>query len=275
MVGCSRMSSTSDRSVLAECQATQPAACPFCGCEMTVRSNRDWHHLEGDHNESCPFDDRPESTMTVPATDEQLRLMIGDWNRRHNDAVPGPRSVPHLNEASYLRIVAELQEIARRAPYVTQEWVLQVASMDPDDMRRRLIRNFDWHGHFAHSLDGIPDIHNIGGGGIDGCRSHKEVRAIVLDLLRQIGRLKAADSDESNGAILTHSSVELSGDDGSALRALQRWENYRAEMQHMERQSAKLARNFLELGAYEDAAKCAIKAEGMRFVLGRMPSPLP
>lgn len=34
-----------------------------------------------------------------------------------------------------------------------------------------------------------------------------------------------------------------------------------------------MAKNFLELGAYEDAAKCAIKAEGMRFVLGRMPPP--
>jgi hypothetical protein len=34
-----------------------------------------------------------------------------------------------------------------------------------------------------------------------------------------------------------------------------------------------MAKNFLELGAYEDAAKCAIKAEGMRFILGRMPPP--
>ena len=30
----------------------------------------------------------------------------------------------------------------------------EVASMDPMEMRRRLIRSSDWHGHFAHSLDG-------------------------------------------------------------------------------------------------------------------------
>lgn len=52
-----------------------------------------------------------------------------------------------------------------------------------------------------------------------------------------------------------------------------RWENYRDEMQKMEGRMAKLARSFLDLGAYEDAAKCATKAEGMRFVLGRMPPP--
>ncbi|PKO58315.1 MAG: hypothetical protein CVU24_17390 [Betaproteobacteria bacterium HGW-Betaproteobacteria-18] len=65
--------------------------------------------------------------------------------------------------------------------------------MDQDDMRRRLIRNYDWHGHFSHCLDGIQEIKNIGGGGIDGCRSHKEVRAIVLGLLREIERLKTSN----------------------------------------------------------------------------------
>jgi hypothetical protein len=96
-----------------------------------------------------------------------------------------------------LRTVAELQEMARHAPYVTQEWVLQVASMDPDDMRRRLIRSNDWHGHFAHSLDGIQEIRNLPGAGIDGCRSHKEVRAVVLELLRQIERLKTPNVELS------------------------------------------------------------------------------
>ena len=94
----------------------------------------------------------------------------------------------------YLRELRELQELAQRAPYVTEDWVRQVACMDEMDMRRRLIRSADWHGHFAHSLDGIPEIRNIGGGGIDGCRSHKEVRAIVLDLLRQIERLKTPNA---------------------------------------------------------------------------------
>jgi hypothetical protein len=93
-------------------------------------------------------------------------------------------------EARYLRTVAELQELARRAPHVTQDWILTVASMDPAEMRRRLIRSNDWHGHFAHSLDGIPEIRNLPGAGIDGCRSHKEVRAVVLGLLRQIEAMR-------------------------------------------------------------------------------------
>lgn len=114
----------------------------------------------------------------------------------NNPAGNGPvdRVVGRLEEA-YLRTVAELQELARNAPHVTQEWVLDVASMDPMEMRRRLIRSNDWHGHFAHSLDGIPEIQTMPGGGIDGCRSHKEVRAIVLGLLRQIDRMKTPNAE--------------------------------------------------------------------------------
>ncbi|MGH8632095.1 MAG: hypothetical protein ACREU7_15210 [Burkholderiales bacterium] len=93
-------------------------------------------------------------------------------------------------EREYLRTVAELQELAQQCPHVSQDWVLTVASMDVADMRRRLIRSNDWHGHFAHSLDGILEIQSLPGSGIDGCRSHKEVRAVVLGLLRQIERLK-------------------------------------------------------------------------------------
>jgi hypothetical protein len=93
-------------------------------------------------------------------------------------------------EAKYLRTVAELQELAKNAPYVTQEWILSVASMEPDEMRRRMIRSYDWSGHFHHSLDGIPEIQNMPGGGIDGCRSHVEVKSIVLGLLMKIKALE-------------------------------------------------------------------------------------
>jgi hypothetical protein len=58
--------------------------------------------------------------------------------------------------------------------------------MENSDMRKRLIRNMDWHGHFSHSLDEIPEIRNLPGSGVDGCRSHKEVRAVVIGLLRKI-----------------------------------------------------------------------------------------
>ena len=50
---------------------------------------------------------------------------------------PIDRIVGRMEEA-YLRTVAELQRLARNAPHVTQEWVRQVASMDPMEMRRRL-----------------------------------------------------------------------------------------------------------------------------------------
>jgi len=54
---------------------------------------------------------------------------------------------------------------------------------------------------------------------------------------------------------------------------LERWELHRDEMaKHMDR-LAKLAVNFTELGAFDDAAKCLIKAEGLKYVLGRMPKP--
>lgn len=96
---------------------------------------------------------------------------------------------PH--EMAYLRNVAELQSLARDAPYVTQQWILEVASMDPADMRKRLIRSYDWSGHFTHCLDGIPEIQHMPGGGIDGCRMHKEVRAIVTGLIKRIQRLEA------------------------------------------------------------------------------------
>lgn len=54
-------------------------------------------------------------------------------------------------------------------------------------------------------------------------------------------------------------------------KRLDRWEDYRLEMENFERRNAELAKNFLKLGAYESAAKCAIHAEGARFMCGRMP----
>lgn len=56
-----------------------------------------------------------------------------------------------------------------------------------------------------------------------------------------------------------------------AIATIKRWEAYRSEMADMELRLANLAKKFLDLGAYEDAARCASKAEGMKFVRGRMP----
>lgn len=55
--------------------------CPFCGCEIRLESNRDWHRLQGDHSDNCPFEGGDETLMS-PATDEQLELLYRDWNTR-------------------------------------------------------------------------------------------------------------------------------------------------------------------------------------------------
>lgn len=47
---------------------------------------------------------------------------------------------------------------------------------------------------------------------------------------------------------------------------------FRAEMEDTQRRMADLAANFLQLGAFEDAAKCAMKADTLKWVVGRIPS---
>lgn len=61
------------------------AACPFCGCAMRFDSNRDWHHLTGQHEEHCLFElDDP--VMTVPATDDAKAWATTAWNTRTRSA---------------------------------------------------------------------------------------------------------------------------------------------------------------------------------------------
>lgn len=57
------------------------------------------------------------------------------------------------------------------------------------------------------------------------------------------------------------------------VEILNRYDSFRDEMIRSREDLAQLSFNFLELDAYEDAAKCAIKAEGLKFVIGRMPNP--
>ena len=123
-------------------------------------------------------------------------------------------------EAQYLRTVAELQELATRAPYVDQDWVLTVASMDAADMRRRLIRSKDWHGHFSHCLDGIDAIKALPGAGIDGCRSHKEVRAVVMGLLAKIDRMEASPTPAAAPVVQPAVPAPHVGDVGGEVEAV-------------------------------------------------------
>ena len=57
----------------------------------------------------------------------------------------------------------------------------------------------------------------------------------------------------------------------SDAEKLKQWELFRIEMQNQHKSLKKLALSFFELDAFEDAAKCAIKADGICFVLKRMP----
>lgn len=57
----------------------------------------------------------------------------------------------------------------------------------------------------------------------------------------------------------------------SDIEKLKQWELFRTEMQNNKEKLRKLAVSFLELDAFEDAAKCAIKADGIDFMLKRMP----
>jgi hypothetical protein len=47
---------------------------------MEIDSNRDWHHLRGDHDPECVFAGEP--VLTVPATPENIEWLARTWNRR-------------------------------------------------------------------------------------------------------------------------------------------------------------------------------------------------
>lgn len=48
-------------------------------------------------------------------------------------------------------------------------------------------------------------------------------------------------------------------------------ENFRAEMERAQKQFAECSQSFLDLGAYKDVAECAMKAETLKWVIGRIP----
>lgn len=77
-----------------------------------------------------------------------------------------------------------VDELAKELPYVQPSFVEQVKTMSREELQRRVLIASDWHGRFGCSLDGIPEIFCIPGSGIDGCRTHKEVRAIVTQLVK-------------------------------------------------------------------------------------------
>lgn len=94
----------------------------------------------------------------------------------------------------------------------------------------------------------------------------------ISDALRRVRKNCSGTSRASieGRAVLAH--IEQQAAEITRLtEALNRWEAYREEIADKEQRLGGLAGNFLELGAWEDVAKCALKAEGMKWVRGRMP----
>jgi hypothetical protein len=55
--------------------------CPFCGCAVSNRSNRDWHRYDADHADDCVFSVMDSDALWA-ATDSNRTYMVEIWNRR-------------------------------------------------------------------------------------------------------------------------------------------------------------------------------------------------
>lgn len=78
-----------------------------------------------------------------------------------------------------------IDSLVARLPHVRPSFVEEVKAMSLEELQRRVLIGSDWQGSFACSLDGIPEISCMPGGGIDGCRTGTEVRAIVAQLVAE------------------------------------------------------------------------------------------
>jgi hypothetical protein len=100
-------------------------------------------------------------------------------------------------------------------------------------------------------------------------RNEPEKPAVAASVERPVRPLAARLSVLQ--VLLAESHPEHHATVAEAVQQLERWETYRAEMAGSERRIGRIAGNFLSLQAWEDAAKCAMRAEGMKWVQGRMP----
>lgn len=73
--------------------------CPFCGVNVQIQSNRDWHKLVGAHAEDCVFDD--DYSFMVPADAGGYDWLVSAWNRRTPSASIGEDGLPELPDADH------------------------------------------------------------------------------------------------------------------------------------------------------------------------------
>ncbi len=142
--------------------------CPFCGCVMAAQSNRDWHHIVGQHEDGCVFDggDPP---ITVPAEEQALASAIAAWNRRTPPTqAAGGEPVAWMafdKESGHRRLFEKREETAHWAgedwfelrplyahpPAIGQEWVV-VGWIHEDE----LPDGYPYDAMFPHSkVDGV------------------------------------------------------------------------------------------------------------------------
>lgn len=111
--------------------------CPFCGGKASLSTvGRSWYRVTADHDECCILE---EHESDCPQTDEQLQLLLRDWNTRaapvveHQDAIGTLRRVgqvivfdaigdPHIRDG--MQVFTEPQS---PASVVTREQVEIVA----------------------------------------------------------------------------------------------------------------------------------------------------
>lgn len=67
--------------------AAELKPCPLCGGAMSVRTNRDWHRLVGEHAEDCLMQD---FEPYYAATPRDREVLVAAWNRRVPDGVSEP-----------------------------------------------------------------------------------------------------------------------------------------------------------------------------------------
>lgn len=121
----------------------------------------------------------------------------------------------HPNENAASQEAVDIQGLVARLPHVKPAFVEEVKVMSLAELQRRVLILSDWHGAFSCSLDGIKEIALMPGRGIDGCRSHEDVRHIVEQLVKAcpltwwdsyLGRPKEAGSKPLASPALTQQS---------------------------------------------------------------------
>ena len=88
--------------------------CPYCGGHASLSNiGRDWYRIAADHVTGCPLED---FQLDCPQTDDQLLLLLHDWNTRV-DRQPA-------NCAEYDRLKDEIETLridAARFQFIAQD----------------------------------------------------------------------------------------------------------------------------------------------------------